>query len=193
MDTLQPKKMDLRIVKTHRALNEAFLALLEEEPLSDITVNELCIRADIRRATFYKHFADKNAFIEYAVLNMHRSFTKEAENHPENDGTLTAFFLGYARQTMQFLRTHERLVQRVRETNMLPHLLSILLKATYREILERIKAEAAKGTELPAMPEVLASFCTGGLYQTLQYWQCQEGSMSEDELLNQLSHLLTRL
>ena len=53
------QKMDLRIRKTYLALHSAFTQLLEERKFEDITVNELCDRAMIRRTTFYKHFADK--------------------------------------------------------------------------------------------------------------------------------------
>ena len=61
--TIAKRKTDLRVVKTHHALNEAFLRLLEERSLDDITVNDLCTEADIRRATFYKHFSGKTAFV----------------------------------------------------------------------------------------------------------------------------------
>ena len=53
------KKNDLRVQKTYRALMAAFEALMAEETFDDITVNELCARALIRRPTFYSHFEDK--------------------------------------------------------------------------------------------------------------------------------------
>ena len=52
-------KLDLRIYKTYKALHEAFTEILEHKSFEDLTVNELCDKAMIRRATFYKHFADK--------------------------------------------------------------------------------------------------------------------------------------
>ena len=53
------KNTDLRIQKTYLALQNAFVALLEEKRFEELTVNELCDRAMIRRTTFYKHFGDK--------------------------------------------------------------------------------------------------------------------------------------
>ena len=50
------QKEDLRVKKTKRVLTEAFFKLLNEKPFEEITVNELCDRADVRRATFYKHY-----------------------------------------------------------------------------------------------------------------------------------------
>ena len=61
------KKVDLRILKTHKALCETFSTLLEEKKFEEITVNELCQRAMVRRATFYKHFADKYEYFASLV------------------------------------------------------------------------------------------------------------------------------
>lgn len=51
-------KTDARIRYTRMRLREAFLTCLAEKPVSKITVKELCDRAEINRATFYKHYAD---------------------------------------------------------------------------------------------------------------------------------------
>ena len=59
--------MDLRVLKTYKSLYEAFFKMLEEKKFEDITVNELCERAMVRRATFYKHFADKYEFFAFFV------------------------------------------------------------------------------------------------------------------------------
>lgn len=69
--------MDLRIQKTYKALTDTFLELLEEKHLEDITVEELCSRAMIRRATFYKHFADKNDFFVFLVREIQQKFIDE--------------------------------------------------------------------------------------------------------------------
>ena len=64
-------KQDLRITKTYRALTEAFFELLSQKKFEDITVNEICNRAVVRRATFYKHFGDK---FEFFVFSHDKSF-----------------------------------------------------------------------------------------------------------------------
>ncbi len=48
--------MDLRTMKTERALREAFLSLRAEKPLERISVRELCERAEVGKATFYLHY-----------------------------------------------------------------------------------------------------------------------------------------
>lgn len=60
--TMQNKD-DLRVIRTKKALSEAFIELLNSKTFDEITVNELCEEAGIRRATFYKHYSDKYDFL----------------------------------------------------------------------------------------------------------------------------------
>ena len=50
--------MDLRIVKTQKAIREAFLALRENMPLEKIKVRDICEKALINKSTFYSHYTD---------------------------------------------------------------------------------------------------------------------------------------
>lgn len=73
------KKKDLRVQKTYRALMAAFEALMAEETFDDITVNELCARALIRRPTFYSHFEDKYDFLRFYLNEIQWQIESEAD------------------------------------------------------------------------------------------------------------------
>lgn len=49
--------MDRRIVKTKKAIRQAFSSLIKEKPIEEITVSELSEKADIDRRTFYLHYS----------------------------------------------------------------------------------------------------------------------------------------
>lgn len=51
---------DLRVVKTHKAIREAFVALLAEHEYNDIAIQAILTRAKINRATFYKYYSGKS-------------------------------------------------------------------------------------------------------------------------------------
>ncbi len=51
---------DKRVVRTKKVLRQALIDLTEERGLDGFTVNDLCIKADINRGTFYNHFRDKD-------------------------------------------------------------------------------------------------------------------------------------
>lgn len=55
---------DPRILRTRQLIKDAFVELLEETDLQQITVNRLAERATINRVTFYLHFRDITDMLE---------------------------------------------------------------------------------------------------------------------------------
>jgi AcrR family transcriptional regulator len=55
---------DRRIDRTQRALTGAMLALLQERDWAEISVQALCDRADVARATFYARFDSKQDLLD---------------------------------------------------------------------------------------------------------------------------------
>ncbi|MBD3726652.1 MAG: TetR/AcrR family transcriptional regulator [Moraxella osloensis] len=53
------KSPDLRVVKTHKAIREAFIMLLSEQEYNDIAIQAILERAKVNRATFYKYYSSK--------------------------------------------------------------------------------------------------------------------------------------
>ncbi len=51
-------KPDLRVSKTLRSINAAFMDLIVKKPVNEITVTELARRAEISKGTFYLHYLD---------------------------------------------------------------------------------------------------------------------------------------
>lgn len=50
--------MDLRIVKTRRAIHDAFMQIRATTPLEKVRVRDICERALINKSTFYNHYDD---------------------------------------------------------------------------------------------------------------------------------------
>ena len=51
-------KSDRRALYTKMILKQSFLEIMRDKPINKITVKEVCVKADINRATFYAHFTD---------------------------------------------------------------------------------------------------------------------------------------
>ncbi|MDN5809217.1 MAG: TetR/AcrR family transcriptional regulator, partial [Staphylococcus equorum] len=65
---------DLRVIKTKRALSKSFYDLLEKQPFSTITVNQICNEALVHRTTFYKHFYDKYDLLIYLITYLMKDY-----------------------------------------------------------------------------------------------------------------------
>ncbi|MGN0446055.1 MAG: TetR/AcrR family transcriptional regulator [Acutalibacteraceae bacterium] len=49
--------MDRRVLRTKRMLKDALLELLKDSEIEEITISELCRKADVNRNTFYAHYS----------------------------------------------------------------------------------------------------------------------------------------
>jgi AcrR family transcriptional regulator len=61
------KKLDPRVKRTRQLLIQALIDLIKERGFQAISVQDLSERAGINRATFYAHFPDKFALLEYFI------------------------------------------------------------------------------------------------------------------------------
>ncbi len=60
-------KLDPRVKRTHQLLSRAFVDLIKEKGFQAISVQDITTRAGINRATFYAHFQDKYALLDYYI------------------------------------------------------------------------------------------------------------------------------
>jgi len=63
---------DPRVKRTRKLLQDAFMALLAEKSFNAISVQEIAERATLNRATFYAHFEDKYALMDFMVSEFFR-------------------------------------------------------------------------------------------------------------------------
>lgn len=57
-------RVDRRVVRTRRAIMEAFERLLEKKELNEITISSIAREADIDRKTFYLHFGSIDGLLD---------------------------------------------------------------------------------------------------------------------------------
>ena len=59
---------DMRATRTRQYLREAVMALLLEKPYDDITVREVCERAQVSKNSFYNHYAALSDLVQDCYL-----------------------------------------------------------------------------------------------------------------------------
>jgi AcrR family transcriptional regulator len=83
---LKKTLLDPRVERTRTALVDAFRALSMKRRLTSISVKDVAARAKVNRATFYAHFPDKAALLNYTVRAHLREQLRE---HVPAGSTLT--------------------------------------------------------------------------------------------------------
>lgn len=79
---MEENKVDRRVRKTKRQLQQALANRLAEKSLSHITVKELCDLVDINRSTFYAHYQDVYDLMEQMEAYVCEQFQFLVDRHP---------------------------------------------------------------------------------------------------------------
>ena len=185
------EKMDLRIQKTYLALRTAFINLLEEKRFEDITVNELCDRAMIRRTTFYKHFADKYEYFTFYIRELVATFQDRLAPDVA-EGEAREYLMHMSREMIRFMKQHDKLVQNVKNSSMFPILLSIMLEQISLDVAQVIR-RANAGTMDKAQIEGIAAFYAGGVTNTVFQYLKRDEPVDEEVLIGIISGFLARV
>lgn len=75
------KKPDRRVKRTCDALQQSLLSLMQHQPLEQITVRELCQKADINRGTFYLHYHDVYELYDAVQMGIMDELARTVETH----------------------------------------------------------------------------------------------------------------
>lgn len=68
------KNVDRRVLKTKRAIRNAFAKLMTEKDINDITIMELAETADINRKTFYNYYSGVHQVVEDIENDITKSY-----------------------------------------------------------------------------------------------------------------------
>ena len=79
------KKIDRRIRKTQKQIQDGFIQLRKKKHIKDITVKELCESIDINRGTFYLHYKDIYDLSEQLENEMLTNFENVLNTHPVDE------------------------------------------------------------------------------------------------------------
>src|SRR5438552_2676589 len=91
-------RMDRRVQRTRALLQEALLALMTEKGYEETTVQDIIDRANVGRATFYAHFADKETLLTSRLEDLRNSLSERQRQAPGS--------LGFSLAMLEHARSH---------------------------------------------------------------------------------------
>jgi AcrR family transcriptional regulator len=182
-------KEDPRVVRTRQLIQQAFIDLIQEKSFEEITIQEIADRATINRVTFYSHFQDKFALLEYTIRDMirqhlYKQLSETVPFSPENLALLV-------RTVCEFLTE----IQRVCPP---PHgqmepLMEKQIKAELYEILHSWLIEiAADDTNAGPTLEQTAMVTSWAIYGAAVQWLKEKRQKSADEYVGQVLPLILK-
>ena len=178
------KKTDRQVIKTKHAIFKAFVELLNEKDVNQITITDIAKKANINRKTFYNYYSDA-----YEVMEEIENLTVEA--FINNMGTveftnmadfLTEIFIKFTETVNKDLEFFNLLFK----TNNRSFLIVKIVEALKEYVQKRI--EESNELDIPRF-EVVSNFYLSGVLSVYMNWFMN----NYDQSIEEISALLTEL
>jgi AcrR family transcriptional regulator len=152
----EEEKLDPRVKRTRALILSAFESLIAQKGFESISVQDVTGKAGINRATFYAHFADKYALLDYSISQM---FIKEIEQR-----TLDACHYTPDNLRNLILAVCEFLSKMHSECAQPHQQFESLVEGTIKNILFELLSYWLKQTDLKVSTEIPATVATWAIY-----------------------------
>ncbi|MEM7118304.1 MAG: TetR/AcrR family transcriptional regulator [Chloroflexota bacterium] len=180
------KKIDRRIRRTRKLLQDALIQLLRQKPLAKIQIKEIVDVADVSRPTFYQHFETKEKLLFSLVDDLFEKVGTAVFDDVKQGGVADMQTLLSATYKQWMLHSEElQWVFQIENKDFFVDALKLHLLAMKRE-LDKFQPllEPAEQYE-----EYIISFIAGGLYMLVRSW-LQNGMRESAETMAEITFLL---
>ena len=154
--------MDKRIINTKKKLTNTLLMLLKEKKINDITVLELCKKADINRTTFYKYYKD----VEDLVLSIEESLIVDLEKYI--DDIKRNYLISYTGKIIEQIANHKEIYTIILSDNGDHTFLRRILNLVHKQSIEEWQKLLKKATEQDL--DNIYNFIVDGTIGLIEEW-----------------------
>lgn len=179
---------DPRVKRTRQLFMQAFHDLLgEKRNIYSISVHDITTRAAINRATFYAHFQDKFAFLEYWMTEKFQTIIK---NRLPNDSVFSSDNLRVLVQTVFHFLVQFRQYITPGDKQFEPMFEIAMQKELYRLLLKWIKEEAGQGCSQEKL-EATALVVSWGVFGSALQWSQNTQDRPEEKMVLDVMEIIT--
>lgn len=184
-------KEDRRVRKTKSAIKYAFIQLLKERSLENITVQDIADKADINRGTFYLHYEDKYLLLtdmEDECIEQISKFTQFSEIQGDNVEMIATLFID---------KVLRNIIQHVYDNlDFYNTILSLERKSRLEEkisdlIQYNMKHQVSVDNKIKGIPEMYFHiYVSGATISIIRYWVLDSNRISVDELVTHIFKII---
>lgn len=184
------KKTDVRVQRTYSLLMSALMELMKEKDFENLSVSDICEKAGVHRATFYKHFNDKLEFIQYCFINQLSGIEIDGiikDPTPEN---LKAGILYCVNEIFKFVDKNMNILETICSEKYYMSLGSTFLNELNNFCFEKFNyAIQAPGHQV----EILSTFYSSALIGVIRCYVTGNGVYSKNDIYRFLEHRVDEL
>lgn len=181
---------DLRTIKSEQNIRKSFLALIQNKPLKDITVNEICKGALCSRNTFYMHYLDKYDLFEKicdeCIEEMKNAFKISTK---QLDDITIDVMRGYSKTVIEAIDRKRIELCSLLSSDSSNYIQTKMKDVLISECFETVRPLAP--TKVDNLPYVLyVHYIVSGMLEFVIYW-ISSTDLSKDEALSILEGIHT--
>lgn len=182
------EKQDLRVRRTYKLLCDALVELIREKPFEKISVTDICDRAMVHRATFYAHFEDKYALLEYCMSSLLAVF----DEIPVTEHTFSGYkeyFMNVARKILGHMeKNRDMYLALLKQSNTaFDHMLT---QNIYKKLCAKYESCVVHGVSMDVPKEIFASFYSGACSCLTAWWVKNGMPIEADGLVEYLRSMI---
>ena len=173
----KPKPVDRRVLKTKRAIRNAFAKLMAEKDINDITIMELAETADINRKTFYNYYSGVYQVvedIEHDILSSYAELLGGVEFKEYMDVPVSLFnrFSQLINMDPEFFGY---LLTMNGNISLITRIMRLLKEKTCEVMVAQLEVEAYKA-------DIVIDFVLSGMLSVYQHWFSSDRSVPAEEV-----------
>ena len=180
----KPKPVDRRVLKTKRAIRNAFAKLMVEKDINDITIMELAETADINRKTFYNYYSGVYQVvedIEHDILSSYAELLGGVEFREYMDAPVSLFnrFSQLINMDPEFFGY---LLTMNGNISLITRIMRLLKEKTCEVMVAQLEVEAYKA-------DIVIDFVLSGMLSVYQHWFSSDRSVPAEEVSQIISKM----
>lgn len=181
------KPVDRRVLRTRRMLRDALISLILERGYDDLSIQDITDRADLRRATFYLHYRDKEELLQAVLTDLFASLMEEANPVLKGDilggkTRVDAFLI-----TFRHVADHARLYRMILNGHAGAQVAQFIRHYLAAHVRSGLETAAPGQLRLPI--DVLANYIAGAEFSFIVWW-LESGQPYPAEEMASMAHRL---
>lgn len=175
---------DRRVLRTRTALRDALLSLLPERGWDELSVQDICARANVGRSTFYMHFQGKEQLLEGGLNDLRDLLRAEAGRHRD-----PAEMLPFAHGLIAHIDQQRRLFGSI-----IGRRGGHVVQQRFRDmVLQLVEQDLARFAGAGWRRDASAHYIAGALVALLAWWIESGAARPIDEIERHMRELTRRL
>ena len=184
---MQEKKIDRRVIKTKKAIRNAFITLLAQKDYNNISIKDIADVADVDRKTVYNYYSGiyeireelKNDLIVLWKDALKQLDFKRYISNPQQIFDILT----------EIINSNFELYSNLMKLDAKSHVIRKLHKAL-KDIVKEGLNESPKYADNDTKTEIAAQFITAGIIATYQYWFNSEKIVPLEELSKEIGDIV---